>query len=137
MRVQRFADSADRHHGTVGNVATREVRSNLLHDVIPKGVADALVERSVADHGKLSCLRRDQHQGGVFRVVPVQAGPRELVFRPFERVNGFVGNDAHGDLSGGAVFGRRDRVGDPRAFGARHGLKLTTGAFSAPGCDWK
>lgn len=137
MRVQRFADSADRHHRTVGNVATREVRSNLLHDVIPKGVADALVQRAVADHGKLPRLGRNQYERGVFRIVPVQAGPRELVFRPFERVDGFVGDDAHGDLSGSAVLGRRDRVGDPRAFGARHGLKLTTGAFSAPGCDWK
>lgn len=133
MRVQRFAHAPDRMNRSASEVAAFEERLRFRDDRLPERIADALVQRAVADHGEAACLRCDEDQGRVGRIVSMQTRAAELVDRTIERIDGFVWNDAHRDATGGAVLRACDRLSDSRAVAARHGLKFTAGGFSAPG----
>ena len=137
MRVQDFADAANGMEDGLQRLAAREVRRAFGDDAIPKVVADALVERTVADYGKAARVRGDEHERGVAGIVAMQSGACELVLCAIESVDGAIRNHANRNASGRAVFGGGDGARDGGALVAGHGLKFTAGAVCAPGCDWK
>lgn len=123
--MQCFTDAANRVQDALKPFAALEEWSGLCDDGIPKFVADARVQRAVADNGKATCVWRNQYQRGVGRFVAVKAGALELVDGSLERIHGTVRNDAHRDASGCAVFGDGNGARDRRAVVAIHGEKFT------------
>lgn len=117
--------------------APRKIRLTRADNLAPKVVPDALVQCAIADHGKAASLWRYQDQRGVRAIVAMQAAASKLVLCPFQCIDGRLWNDAHDDATARPVLGLRDGPSDRGALRACHGLKLTTGAFSAPGCAWK
>ncbi len=122
---------------TLGRLAARKVRLALVDQLLPKRVADALVQRAVAHDGKRRAFGATKTNAALRRLVPMRSELAELTLGPLERVDVAVGNNADGDASGRAVFGLANRARDGLALRARHGLKFTVGAFSAPACAWK
>ncbi len=135
MLVQRFADPADRVENPFENLIATKVWPALLYDVIPKRFPDALVQRPIPQYRKPPRVGRNQDQRGVGVLMAVQPELLELAFCPSERVDVCVGYNADGDAAGRSIFGGRDGTRNCGALVGRHGLKFTTGGFSAPGCD--
>jgi hypothetical protein len=132
--VQRFADTPDRVKNSIARFPARKVGRRFGHDAVPKGVADALVQRAIADHRELPGVRRYEDERGVAGIVPVQAGASELVGGALECVDRLVGNDANRNATAGSVFGCRDGARDRSAIGGRHGWKFTAGGVCEPAC---
>ena len=53
-------------------------RAGSANDIVPKRIADALVQCAIADDREPPRLRRDQNQRGVAALVPVQPSVPEL-----------------------------------------------------------
>jgi len=137
MRAKRLAETLDRVTDSVDDFAPREVRPALLDEAVPELVADSFVERAIADDRKTPRLGSDENQCGVGVLMTMEADVRELTLRSLERIDARIRNNANGNYSGRPIFGGGDCARELAALLVRHGLKLTTGAFSAPGCAWK
>ena len=117
------------------NGPPRKIGLTLRNDVIPKVVANPFVQLTVPDDGEPPRLRRDQNQRGIAALVLVQAQPPELPYCTRERLDGCIRNNANRDATGRAAFGIGNGASYNGPLSTRHGLKFTTGGFSAPGCD--
>ena len=100
------------------DVVARKFGAHLVDDLLPKRIADAFVQRAVAEHGVTTGSRRNEDQCGIAMFGAVKARRLELFLGARIRIHVVLGDDTHRDVP------RRSRL--RFANGARNAPALQT-----------